>query len=75
MVRGEDERSCTQRLCRFVVHLTAWVTCLASISLGAVAVHFLSEVSGNGCRAARRGGFYAHLSSYNMTVCANVTFG
>ncbi|XP_075879699.1 transmembrane channel-like protein 6 [Nelusetta ayraudi] len=43
MVRGEDKRSCRQRLCRFLVHLIAWVTCLASISLGAGAVHFQSE--------------------------------
>ncbi|XP_070703714.1 transmembrane channel-like protein 6 [Pempheris klunzingeri] len=43
LMSGDDEKSCTQRLCRFVVHLMAWVTCLACIFLGAMAVHYLSE--------------------------------
>uniref|UniRef100_A0A8C3G3M3 Uncharacterized protein n=1 Tax=Cyclopterus lumpus TaxID=8103 RepID=A0A8C3G3M3_CYCLU len=45
VIGGEDEKSCTQRLCRLVVHLMAWATCLASICLGAMAVHYLSEQS------------------------------
>ncbi|XP_073349807.1 transmembrane channel-like protein 6 [Pagrus major] len=43
MVRREEEKSCMQRLCRLIVHLTAWITCFACIFLGAMAVHFLSE--------------------------------
>lgn len=58
MVRGEDKRSCTQRLCHSVVHLIAWVTCLASISVGAGAVHFLSEVGGNVYRAVKCSFFF-----------------
>lgn len=64
MISGVDEKSCKQRLCRLVVHLMAWATCLASIFLGAMAVHYLSEVRGNGCCAARRDRFHARLSSY-----------
>ncbi|XP_056262932.1 transmembrane channel-like protein 6 [Pseudoliparis swirei] len=45
VIRGEDEKSCRQRLCRLVVHLMAWATCLASICLGAMAVHYLSEAA------------------------------
>lgn len=44
MVRGEDDRTCMQRFYRYLVHLVAWVTCLASITLCVGAVHFLSEV-------------------------------
>lgn len=52
MIRGEDEKSCVQRLCRLTVHLMAWAMCLASICLGAMAVHYLSEVRGDGASAA-----------------------
>ncbi|XP_041812894.1 transmembrane channel-like protein 6 isoform X2 [Chelmon rostratus] len=45
MIRGEDEKSCVQRLCRLTVHLMAWAMCLASICLGAMAVHYLSETA------------------------------
>ncbi|XP_074512701.1 transmembrane channel-like protein 6 isoform X1 [Sebastes fasciatus] len=43
LIGGEDQKSCMRRLCRLVVHLVAWATCLGSISLGAMAVHYLSE--------------------------------
>ncbi|XP_035511251.1 transmembrane channel-like protein 6 [Morone saxatilis] len=43
MISGEDEKSCMQRLGRLIVHLIAWATCLASISLSAMAVYLLSE--------------------------------
>ncbi|XP_044037256.1 transmembrane channel-like protein 6 [Siniperca chuatsi] len=43
MISGDDAKSCMQRLCRLIVHLIAWVTCLASISLGTMAVNYLSE--------------------------------
>ncbi|KAM7386937.1 hypothetical protein PAMA_009523 [Pampus argenteus] len=39
----KDEESCTQQLFRLAVRLLAWVICLASIFLGAMAVHSLSE--------------------------------
>uniref|UniRef100_A0AAQ5YK82 Transmembrane channel-like protein n=1 Tax=Amphiprion ocellaris TaxID=80972 RepID=A0AAQ5YK82_AMPOC len=45
MVSGEDKKSCIQQLCRLVVHMTAWVTSLASIVLSASGVHYLSEVT------------------------------
>ncbi|XP_070779500.1 transmembrane channel-like protein 6 [Enoplosus armatus] len=45
MISGEDVKSCMQRLCRLIVHLMAWATCLASIFLGATAVHFMSEAA------------------------------
>lgn len=44
MISGEDEKSCTQRLCLFAVHLMAWVTCLVIIFFSTMAVHWLSEV-------------------------------
>ncbi|XP_041634272.1 transmembrane channel-like protein 6 isoform X2 [Cheilinus undulatus] len=43
MISGEDEKSCTQRLCGFIVHLLVWTSSLVSIFLGTMAVHFLSE--------------------------------
>ncbi|XP_072225247.1 transmembrane channel-like protein 6 [Leuresthes tenuis] len=43
MVSGEEEKSCMKRLCRLLVHMLAWATCLASISVGAMGVHILSE--------------------------------
>lgn len=46
VIRGEDTKSCMHRLCRLMVHLMAWAICLASICLGAMAVHYLSEVRG-----------------------------
>ncbi|XP_068574701.1 transmembrane channel-like protein 6 [Cebidichthys violaceus] len=45
VIRGEDKKSCMQRLCRLMVHLMAWATCLACICLGAMAVHYLSEAA------------------------------
>ncbi|XP_068434711.1 transmembrane channel-like protein 6 [Clinocottus analis] len=45
VIRGEDRKSCTQRLLRLMVHLLTWATCLASIFLGAMAVHHLSEAA------------------------------
>lgn len=44
IINGEDEKSCTQRVCSLIVHLLAWAVCLASIFMGAVGVHYLSEV-------------------------------
>uniref|UniRef100_A0A671YTL7 Transmembrane channel-like protein n=1 Tax=Sparus aurata TaxID=8175 RepID=A0A671YTL7_SPAAU len=38
MIGGEEEKSCMQRFGRLMVHLVAWVTCLACIVLGAMAV-------------------------------------
>lgn len=43
MIGGEEEKSCMQRFGRLMVHLVAWVTCLACIVLGAMAIHYLSE--------------------------------
>lgn len=43
MMSGEDEASCMERLCLLIVHLFTWAVCLASIFLGALAVHYLSE--------------------------------
>ncbi|KAM6913385.1 transmembrane channel-like protein 6 [Lycodopsis pacificus] len=45
VTRGEDAKSCVHRLCRLMVHLMAWAICLASICLGAMAVHYLSEAA------------------------------
>ncbi|XP_070838187.1 transmembrane channel-like protein 6 [Chaetodon trifascialis] len=45
MISGEDKKSCMQRLCRLMVHLTTWAMCLASICLAAMAVHHLSETA------------------------------
>ncbi|XP_029292613.1 LOW QUALITY PROTEIN: transmembrane channel-like protein 6 [Cottoperca gobio] len=45
MMSGEDEKSCMQRLCCVVLHMVAWAICLASIFLGTMAVHYLSEES------------------------------
>ncbi|XP_034751038.1 transmembrane channel-like protein 6 isoform X2 [Etheostoma cragini] len=45
MFHRENKKSCMQRLCRLMVHLTAWAVCLATIFLGATAVHYLSEHS------------------------------
>ncbi|XP_022608302.1 transmembrane channel-like protein 6 isoform X2 [Seriola dumerili] len=45
MISGEDEKSCMQRLCFLLVHLVAWATCLASIFMGAMGVHYLSEAT------------------------------
>lgn len=47
MINGEDEKSCIQRLCSLMLHLLAWIICLASISMGAVGVYFLQEVVEN----------------------------
>ncbi|KAF3846310.1 hypothetical protein F7725_003388 [Dissostichus mawsoni] len=44
LTSGEDAKSYTQRLCRLMVHVLAWVICLISIVLSAMAVHYLSEV-------------------------------
>ncbi|XP_032399952.1 transmembrane channel-like protein 6 isoform X1 [Etheostoma spectabile] len=43
MFHRENKKSCMQRLCRLMVHLAAWAVCLATIFLGAMAVHYLSE--------------------------------
>ncbi|XP_019116582.2 transmembrane channel-like protein 6 [Larimichthys crocea] len=43
LINGEDEKNCMKRLYRLVVHLFMWVACLASISFGAMVVHYLSE--------------------------------
>ncbi|KAK5884957.1 hypothetical protein CesoFtcFv8_018719 [Champsocephalus esox] len=43
LTSGEDAKSYTLRLCRLMVHVLAWVTCLISIVLSAMAVHYLSE--------------------------------
>ncbi|XP_038557252.1 transmembrane channel-like protein 6 isoform X1 [Micropterus salmoides] len=43
MIGGDGVKSCMQRLCLLTVHLITWATCLTSISLGTMAVHFLSE--------------------------------
>ncbi|KAL3053701.1 hypothetical protein OYC64_006094 [Pagothenia borchgrevinki] len=43
LTSGEDAKSYTQRLCRLMVHVLAWVICLISIVLSAMAVHYLSE--------------------------------
>ncbi|KAM4531070.1 transmembrane channel-like protein 6 isoform 2-T2 [Odontesthes bonariensis] len=43
MVSGEEEKSCMQKLCHLIVHMVAWVSCLASIFFGAMGVHILSE--------------------------------
>ncbi|KAG8006945.1 Transmembrane channel-like protein 6, partial [Nibea albiflora] len=43
LINGEDEKNCMSRLSKLIVHLFAWATCLASISLGAMSVHYLSE--------------------------------
>ncbi|XP_037332877.2 transmembrane channel-like protein 6 [Pungitius pungitius] len=45
VIRGENEKSRTQRLRHLIVHLTTWATCLGSISLGVVVVHHLSETA------------------------------
>ncbi|XP_008301437.1 transmembrane channel-like protein 6 isoform X2 [Stegastes partitus] len=45
MGNREDRKSCIQRLCRLAVHMTAWVTCLVSISLSTFGVYYLSEVT------------------------------
>lgn len=45
MIGGEEEKSCMQRFGRLMVHLVAWVTCLACIVLGAMAIHYLSEAN------------------------------
>ncbi|XP_053194895.1 transmembrane channel-like protein 6 [Scomber japonicus] len=44
MMRGEDQESCTQRLCHILVHLFTWALCLASIVLSAMAVYHLPKV-------------------------------
>lgn len=67
MIGGDGVKSCMQRLCLLTVHLITWATCLTSISLGTMAVHFLSEVRGSSnCCAARHDKFHAHLSSCRM---------
>ncbi|XP_028455042.1 transmembrane channel-like protein 6 isoform X2 [Perca flavescens] len=43
MLHGENQKSCMQRLCRLMLHLVAWVACLATIFLSAMTVHYLSE--------------------------------
>ncbi|XP_033500270.2 transmembrane channel-like protein 6 isoform X1 [Epinephelus lanceolatus] len=43
MISGEDKKTCMQRLGCLMVHLVAWTICLASIFLGAMGVHYLSE--------------------------------
>ncbi|XP_071329673.1 transmembrane channel-like protein 6 [Trachinotus anak] len=45
MIHGEDEKTCMQRFQHIIVHLLAWVICLASIFLGALGVHYLSEAT------------------------------
>ncbi|XP_035036089.1 transmembrane channel-like protein 6 isoform X2 [Hippoglossus stenolepis] len=45
MITGDGEKSCTQRLCRLIVHLLAWTLCLSSICLGAMGVYYLSEAT------------------------------
>lgn len=44
-IGGEDEKSYMWQLWRLVEHMVAWATCLSSISLGTMVVHYLSEVS------------------------------
>ncbi|XP_010769195.1 transmembrane channel-like protein 6 [Notothenia coriiceps] len=43
LTSGEDAKSYRQRLCRLMVHVLAWVLCLISIVVSAMAVHYLSE--------------------------------
>ncbi|KAI3359785.1 hypothetical protein L3Q82_014161, partial [Scortum barcoo] len=45
MTSGEEEKSCLQRFYRLIMHLVGHLTCLASISMGAMAVHYLSEAA------------------------------
>ncbi|KAG7242854.1 hypothetical protein INR49_018109 [Caranx melampygus] len=45
MISGEEEKSCMQRFCRFVVRLLAWAICLSSIFMGSMGVLFLSETT------------------------------
>ncbi|XP_036944190.1 transmembrane channel-like protein 6 isoform X2 [Acanthopagrus latus] len=43
MIGREEAKSYMQRLGHLMVHLLAWVMCLATIFLGAMAIHYLSE--------------------------------
>ncbi|XP_029946203.1 transmembrane channel-like protein 6 isoform X2 [Salarias fasciatus] len=45
MIRGEKSRSCMQRLSRFFFHVATWMICLVCISLSALGIHHLSEIS------------------------------
>lgn len=69
LINGEDEKNCMKRLYRLVVHLFMWVACLASISFGAMVVHYLSEVRKN-CCAARHEILHAQMTSYRK-LCRN----
>lgn len=63
LIQREDERSFLQRLLYLLVHLIGWTVCLGSVCMGATAVHFLSEVRGDGCCAARHDEVHEQLSS------------
>ncbi|CAG5897819.1 unnamed protein product [Menidia menidia] len=43
MVSGEDSKSCKRRLIRLIVHVFAWATCLAGITLASTGVYLLSD--------------------------------
>ncbi|KAM9391599.1 transmembrane channel-like protein 6 [Pholidichthys leucotaenia] len=45
MTSGEDEKSWKQRLSCFLVHVVAWTTCLVSICMSALGIHYLSEAT------------------------------
>ncbi|XP_017280805.1 transmembrane channel-like protein 6 isoform X2 [Kryptolebias marmoratus] len=45
LIGGEEEKSCMQRFSCFIIRVIAWVICLTSIFLSAMAVYFLSESS------------------------------
>ncbi|XP_035472149.2 transmembrane channel-like protein 6 isoform X3 [Scophthalmus maximus] len=45
MISGDERKSCLQGLGHLVVNLLTWAVCLVGITLGATAVHFLSETT------------------------------
>ncbi|XP_061568515.1 transmembrane channel-like protein 6 isoform X2 [Cololabis saira] len=47
VVIGKEEKRCTQRLCRLIIQMITWATCLAGIFCGAIGVHWLAEAGGS----------------------------